>query len=74
MAWWKDGPERLEHAGARDGLLPEVKDVVVAQGLSDGAAPEFRPVKSAYRALDVLEAMAAGPSTLSDLSRKLGIP
>lgn len=51
----------------------------MAQGLSDGgpsprARPGFRPVKSAYRALDVLEAMAAGPSTLSDLSRKLDIP
>jgi DNA-binding IclR family transcriptional regulator len=54
--------------------LIEEKDVVVAQGLSNGSAPEFRPVKSAYRALDVLEAMASGPSTLSDLSRKLGIP
>lgn len=35
---------------------------------------EFRPVKSAYRALDVLEALAAGPATLSALSRLLGIP
>jgi DNA-binding IclR family transcriptional regulator len=35
---------------------------------------EFRPVKSAYRALDVLEALAAGPATLSALSRMLGIP
>jgi DNA-binding IclR family transcriptional regulator len=35
---------------------------------------EFRPVKSAYRALDVLEAIAAGPSTLSELSRLLDIP
>ena len=35
---------------------------------------DFRPVKSAYRALDVLEAMAAGPATLSELSRRLDIP
>jgi DNA-binding IclR family transcriptional regulator len=35
---------------------------------------EFRPVKSADRALDVLEALAAGPATLSGLSRVLGIP
>jgi len=35
---------------------------------------EFRPVKSAYRALDVLEAMAAGPASLAELSRTLGIP
>src|SRR4051794_26101310 len=35
---------------------------------------EFRPVKSAYRSLDVLEALAAGPATLSELSRLLGIP
>jgi DNA-binding IclR family transcriptional regulator len=34
----------------------------------------FRPVKSAYRALDVLEAVAAGPATLSELSRELEIP
>lgn len=39
-----------------------------------GAQPEFRPVKSAYRALDVLEAVAAGPATLSELSRLLDIP
>jgi DNA-binding IclR family transcriptional regulator len=36
--------------------------------------PEFRPVKSAYRALDVLEAIAAGPASLSELSRMLDIP
>jgi DNA-binding IclR family transcriptional regulator len=35
---------------------------------------DFRPVKSAYRALDVLEAMAVGPATLSQLSRRLDIP
>ena len=41
----------------------------------DGSARDYRPVKSAYRALDVLEAMAAsGPATLSELSRRLGIP
>lgn len=39
-----------------------------------GRGREFRPVKSAYRALDVLEAMAAGPATLSELSRMLDIP
>jgi DNA-binding IclR family transcriptional regulator len=38
------------------------------------AAAVFRPVKSAYRALDVLEAVAARPATLSELSRELGIP
>jgi DNA-binding IclR family transcriptional regulator len=36
--------------------------------------PEFRPVKSAYRALDVLEALAFRPATLSELSRLLDIP
>ena len=37
---------------------------------------EFQPVKSADRALDVLEALAAAPARLSlgDLSRLLGIP
>ncbi len=40
----------------------------------DGPDREFRPVKSAYRALDVLEALAGGPATLSELSRLLGIP
>jgi DNA-binding IclR family transcriptional regulator len=36
---------------------------------------DFRPVKSAYRALDVLEAMArGGPATLSELARRLDIP
>lgn len=34
----------------------------------------FRPVKSAYRALDVLEAMSRGPATLAELSRTLEIP
>jgi DNA-binding IclR family transcriptional regulator len=34
----------------------------------------YRPVKSAERSLDVLEAVAAGPATLSDLARRLGIP
>jgi DNA-binding IclR family transcriptional regulator len=39
------------------------------------APRDFRPVKSAYRALDVLEAIAAiGPSSISELSRRLGIP
>ena len=33
-----------------------------------------RPVKSAERTLDVLEAIAAGPATLPALSRRLGIP
>ena len=47
--------------------------------MADRHEPEFRPetfrpVKSAYRALDVLEAMAAGPATMSELSRGLGIP
>jgi DNA-binding IclR family transcriptional regulator len=42
--------------------------------LVDEESREFRPVKSAYRALDVLEALAAGPATLSALSRLLGIP
>lgn len=40
----------------------------------DDEARDFRPVKSAYRALDVLEAMAAGPATLSELARRLDIP
>lgn len=34
----------------------------------------FRPVKSASRTLDVLEAMSAGPCTLSELSRRLNVP
>jgi DNA-binding IclR family transcriptional regulator len=34
----------------------------------------FRPVKSAERTLDVLEAIAAAPLTLPELSRRLGIP
>jgi DNA-binding IclR family transcriptional regulator len=34
----------------------------------------FRPVKSAERTLDVLEAIAAAPVTLPELSRRLGIP
>lgn len=46
----------------------------MAEQLADGRGREFRPVKSAYRALDVLEAMAAGPATLSELSRMLDIP
>lgn len=40
-------------------------------GEQDGA---YRPVKSAYRALDVLEAMSRGPATLAELSRMLEIP
>jgi DNA-binding IclR family transcriptional regulator len=36
--------------------------------------PGFRPVKSAYRALDVLEALATGPMSPAQLSRVLGIP
>lgn len=46
----------------------------MAQQWADGRGREFRPVKSAYRALDVLEAMSAGPATLSELSRMLDIP
>lgn len=46
----------------------------MAQATSEPGSGEFRPVKSAYRALDVLEAMSAGPATLSELSRLLGIP
>lgn len=34
----------------------------------------FRPVKSANRTVDVLEAMAAGPCTLAELARLLDIP
>jgi DNA-binding IclR family transcriptional regulator len=34
----------------------------------------FRPVKSADRTLDVLEAIAGGPCTLSELSRRLNLP
>ncbi|GII22643.1 IclR family transcriptional regulator [Planosporangium mesophilum] len=34
----------------------------------------FRPVKSADRTLDVLEALAGGPCTLSELSRRLNVP
>jgi DNA-binding IclR family transcriptional regulator len=42
---------------------------------ADGSARDFRPVKSAYRALDVLEAIAAsGPASISELARRLGIP
>lgn len=33
-----------------------------------------QPVKSAERTLDVLEAIAAGPATFPELSRRLGIP
>src|SRR3954467_334782 len=59
------------------------QEVTVVTDLPDPMQPappdplpdrEFRPVKSAYRALDVLEAIAAGPSTLSELSRLLDIP
>jgi DNA-binding IclR family transcriptional regulator len=46
----------------------------MSAGAPDGRPREFRPVKSAYRALDVLEAMAYGPATLSELSRMLEIP
>lgn len=46
----------------------------MVQELPEPGAKDFRPVKSAYRALDVLEAMAAGPATLSELSRRLDIP
>jgi DNA-binding IclR family transcriptional regulator len=46
----------------------------MAEQETDGPRAGFRPVKSAYRALDVLEAMAAGPATLSELSRTLDIP
>ncbi len=46
----------------------------MAQGATDPRSGDFRPVKSAYRALDVLEAMSAGPATLSELSRTLDIP
>jgi DNA-binding IclR family transcriptional regulator len=34
----------------------------------------YRPVKSASRTLDVLEAMATAPRTLPELTRELGIP
>ncbi len=34
----------------------------------------FRPIKSAERTLDVLEAVAAGPASFPELSRRLGIP
>ncbi len=40
--------------------------------MSDAAT--FRPVKSADRTLDVLEALAGGSSTLAGLARTLGIP
>jgi DNA-binding IclR family transcriptional regulator len=33
-----------------------------------------RPVKSAARTLDVLEAIAGGPCTLSELSRRVNVP
>ena len=47
----------------------------MTQPEQDGPADrEFRPVKSADRTLDVLEAVAAGPASLSDLARQLGIP
>ncbi len=47
----------------------------MTQPEQDGPADrEFRPVKSADRTLDVLEAVAAGPASLSDLARRLGIP
>ncbi len=47
------------------------------EGVSDLVGEEGRerrPVKSAYRALDVLEGLARGPATLSELSRLLDIP
>jgi DNA-binding IclR family transcriptional regulator len=44
-------------------------------GAASPGARDFRPVKSAYRALDVLEVIAAtGPASISELSRRLGIP
>lgn len=46
----------------------------MTQRLTDAREPDFRPVKSAYRVLDVLEALTDGPATLSELSRLLGIP
>lgn len=46
----------------------------MAQGLPDTGDKDFRPVKSAYRALDVLEALTAGPAGLSELARRLDIP
>ena len=46
----------------------------MAQGWTGDTERDYRPVKSAYRALDVLEAMARGPATLSELSRTLEIP
>lgn len=49
----------LEPRPARDGVLRP-----------DG----FRPVKSAYRTLDVLETLAAGPRSFTQLTRALGIP
>jgi len=36
--------------------------------------PEFVPVKSADRTLDVLEALSAGAASLADLAQRLGIP
>jgi DNA-binding IclR family transcriptional regulator len=46
----------------------------MARALPDLGAKDFRPVKSAYRALDVLEALTAGPAGLSELARRLDIP
>jgi len=46
----------------------------MAQDLPDVGERDFRPVKSAYRALDVLEALTAGPAGLSELARRLDIP
>jgi DNA-binding IclR family transcriptional regulator len=53
---------------------PEGADREGSRGVPGAGEREFRPVKSAYRALDVLEAIAGGPSTLAELSRLLDIP
>jgi DNA-binding IclR family transcriptional regulator len=58
-----------------DRYVPEGGDVAEPQQGSPGAGDrEFRPVKSADRTLDVLEALASGAATISTLSRRLGIP
>lgn len=49
-------------------------DSAVLTGGKRAPGNGFRPVKSAYRTLDVLEALAAGPRTFGALARFLDIP
>jgi DNA-binding IclR family transcriptional regulator len=59
-------------ASRRPGAAGE--EARMAEAPQDAGARDFRPVKSAYRALDVLEALTVGPAGLSELARRLDIP